>query len=75
MKGGDGMCCTTDIHPGFQRWGLPRLCFCGCDDPLYHRPRFMTEEQKISRLTQHLKNLRDEVKAVEDYIAQIKKEK
>ena len=69
------MCCTTDIHPGFQRWRHPSACFCGCDDPMYHRPRFMTKEQRISRLKQHLEDLRHEMKAVEEHIAQLKKEK
>jgi hypothetical protein len=69
------MCCATDIHHGMQRWGLPGACFCGCDDPLFYRPRFMTKEQRISRLNQYLEDLKHEVKAVEEQVAQIKKEK
>ena len=42
---------------------------------MYFRPRFMTKEQKIDRLKQHLANLKDEAKAVEEHIVQVKKEK
>jgi hypothetical protein len=35
----------------------------------------MTKKQRIARLTEHLANLREEAKAVEEHIAQIKKEK
>jgi hypothetical protein len=35
----------------------------------------MTKEQRIVRLKKHLEDLRDEAKAVEEHIAQIKKEK
>jgi hypothetical protein len=69
------MCCDTDRHRGFQRWGHPSVCFCGCGDPMYFRPRFMTKDQRIARLKQHLEDLKNEAKAVEEHIAQIKKEK
>jgi len=35
----------------------------------------MTNKQRIAKLEKHLGNLRDEAKAVEEHIAQIKKEK
>ena len=69
------MCCNTGSHHGFQRWGHQNVCFCGCDSPFQHRPCFMTKEQKISGLQKYLEDLRDEVKAVEEHIGQIKKEK
>lgn len=75
MKGGEIMCCTTGSHHGFQRWGHQDVCFCGCDDPQYFRPRFMTKKQRIARLEEYLSDLRDEVKGVEEQISQIKKEK
>jgi hypothetical protein len=75
MKGGETMCCATGSHQGFQRWGHQNACFCGCDDPRHFRPRYMTRKQRIANLEEHLENLRDEVKAVEEHIAQIKKEK
>lgn len=75
MRGGETMCCNTGSHHGFQRWGQQNVCFCGCDDPEYFRPRFMTKKQRIAKLEELLENLRDEAKAVEEHIAQIKKEK
>ena len=75
MKGGDRMCCSTGSHQKFQQWGHPGACLCGCDDFVYFRPRFMTKEQRIDRLKQHLADLKDEAKAVEEHIARVKKEK
>ena len=75
MRGGDTMCCTTGSHQGLQRWGHQNVCFCGCDDPPYLRPRFMTKKQKIAELEKHLADLREEAKAVEEHIAHFKKEK
>lgn len=69
------MCCYTGSIHEFQRAGHQNVCFCGCDEPLYFRPRFMTKKQKIARLENHLENLKEEAKAVEEHIAQIKKEK
>jgi len=69
------MCCTTGSHHGFQRSGHQDVCLCGCDDPQYFRPRFMTQKQRVARLEEYLRNLRDEVKGVEEQISQIKKEK
>ena len=75
MKGGDNMCCTTGSHQGFQRGGHPDVCFCGCDDFTQFRPRFMTKEQRLNRLKQYLSELKTETQAVEEQIAQVKKEK
>ena len=69
------MCCTTGSHQGFQRMGPQNACLCGCDDPLYFGPQFMTKKQKITRLDKHLENLKDQAEAVAEHIAQIKKEK
>ena len=69
------MCCVAIRHHGFQRWGHPNACFCGCDGPPDLRPRFMTKKQRIAELEKHLESLRDEAKAVEERIAQIQKEK
>jgi len=75
MKGGDRMCCTTGSHHGSERWGHSGVCFCGCDDVMNFRPRFTTKEQRINRLKQYLEDLKNEAKAVEEHIVQIKKEK
>ena len=75
LKGGVTMCCTTNRQHGLRRWGHQDVCFCGCDDPGYFRPRFMTKKQRIVNLERHLEDLREEAKAVEAHIDQIKKEK
>ena len=75
MRGGETMCCANDSNRGLQRWGHQNVCFCGCDDPESYRPRFITKKQMIANLEKHLAVLRDEAKAVEEHIAQIKKEK
>ena len=74
MKGGDIMCCHTNRHHGFQRRGPQMVCDCGCDEPPYARPRFMTKKQRIEALERHLADLQEEVKAVKEHIAHIKKE-
>ena len=69
------MCCSIGSHHGFQRMGNQNVCFCGCDDPGYLRPRFVTKKQQIANLEKYLAELRDESKAVEEHIARVKKEK
>jgi hypothetical protein len=68
------MCCDAGNQRGLQRWGHQNVCFCGCDDPPYLRPRFITKKQKITELEKHLADLREEATAVEEHIARIKKE-
>lgn len=69
------MCCNSGSHPEIKRLSRPNACFCGCDEPPYFRPRFMTKTQRITGLEKHLADLREEVKGVEEHIARIKKEK
>ena len=69
------MCCATGGHQGFPMRGPQNVCMCGCEGPPYGRPRFMTKKQRISELKKHLEDLLDEAKAVEEHIAEIKKEK
>lgn len=75
MEGGDTMCCATGSHQGLQRWGHQNVCFCGCDDPPYLQPRFMTKKRKIAELEKHLADLREEARAVEEHIVHFKKER
>jgi len=75
MKGGDIMCCQSARHHGFQRWSPQIACDCGCDQPPYARPRFMSKKQRIEALEMHLADLREEAKGVKEHIAQVKKEK
>lgn len=75
MKGGESMCCNTGRHHGMQRRGHHNVCQCGCHDPRSYRPQFISKKQRVANLKAHLEVLRDEAKAVEELITQIKKEK
>ena len=68
------MCCQPGRHHGFQAVEHQNNCLCGCEGPWMLRPRFMSKNQKIARMKEHLDSLREEVKAVEEHIAQTKKE-
>ena len=69
------MCCHTESYQGSHRWSRPNVCDCGCDEPPYLRPRFMTKKQRIAALEQYLADLQEESKGVKEHIAQIKREK
>ena len=69
------MCCHNERYRGFHTWSRPNFCACGCVEPPFMRPRFITQKQRIEALEKHLADLREEVKGVEEHIAQIKKEK
>ena len=69
------MCCTTGSHHGIQRWGQQQACACGCLGVEFPRPRFMSKSQRIASLEKHLAELQNEAKAVEEHLAEIKKEK
>ncbi len=73
MKGGESMCCSTESRHGMHRWGHHNVCQCGCNGPESYRPRFISKKQRIADLKAHLEVLRDEAKAVEELIAEIKK--
>ena len=75
LKGGDLMCCTTGSHSVFQKWGLQHACACGCIGGEFPRPRFISKTQRIASLEKHLEDLQNETKAVEEHLAEIKKEK
>ena len=69
------MCCGIDRPHGIQRFNNPNACMCGCNGPGQYEPRFLTKKQRIAGLEDHLEILREEKKAVEEHIAQIRKEK
>ena len=69
------MCCTTGSHRRGPRWGHQHACGCGCLGGEFSRPRFMTKSKRIASLEEHLADLQDQVKAVKEHIAEIKKEK
>ena len=74
-KGGDLMCCNAGLHHRGQRWGHQQACGCGCLGGEFSRPRFMTKAKRIASLEDHLADLQDQVKAVKEHIAELKKEK
>ena len=60
------MCHATEsVHQGCCCSGMPRQFM----------PRFMSKKQKIDKLETYLEGLMDEVRAVEEHIDEIKKEK
>lgn len=69
------MCCDMGSRQRVQNCEDQNVCFCGCDIPGNHRPRFMNRKQRIEKLENYLDNLRNEAKAVEEHISQIMKEK
>jgi hypothetical protein len=69
------MCCRTGSHHGRHGWRHEQACGCGCHGGEFPRPRFITKAKRIAGLERYLEDLQDEVKAVKEHIAEIKKEK
>jgi hypothetical protein len=69
------MCCNSGRHHREERWGHQHACGCGCRGGEYSRPRFITKAKRIAHLEAHLADLQEEVKAVKEHIAEIKKQK
>ncbi len=69
------MCCDTGSHHRGHRWGHQHACGCGCLGAEFARPRFMTKAKRMAKLEEHLADLQDQVKAVKEHIAEMKKEK
>jgi hypothetical protein len=68
------MCCGPESHHGGWPWGLHQMGFCACGMPFRFGPRFLTKEEKTTWLERYLEGLREEVKAVEQHIAELKEE-
>jgi hypothetical protein len=71
---GQGCCCAEEenfeeFFPGPQGHG----CECGTGH-FHFRRRFPTRAERITRLEAYLKDLKDEVQAVEDLLSELKKE-
>ena len=60
------MCCATQSHH--------QGCCCS-DVPNSYTPRFMTKGQRIARFENYLETLKEEARAVEEHIKEMKKEK
>jgi len=71
-----GCCCEEDFQAPFPgpHW---QGCECRCERGPGHfhfRRRFTTRAERITRLEAYLKDLKDEVQAVEDLLSELKKE-
>ena len=69
------MCCGTEGHHAGWHGGRHHGCSCGCGGPFRFGPRFWTEKEKIAWLEQYLEGLREEAKAVEERVAEMKEKK
>jgi hypothetical protein len=68
------MCCGTGSHHSVWQWAHHHSDLCACGVPFHCGPRFLTKEEKAAWLKQHLESLQEQVKAVEERIAEIKEE-
>ena len=69
------MCCTTDRSQIINRSMHQNQCLCGCEGPMGGRSRFMSKKQRADLLSEYLENLQDEVIAVKEHIAELKKKR
>jgi hypothetical protein len=69
------MCCGVKSHPGAGCWGHHHGGFHACGGPSHFGPRFWIKEEGIAWLEQYLKDLREEAKAIEERLAELKEEK
>ena len=65
------MCCGTETHHGWH-WGHHQANFFACSGPVRLGRCFPTRDETIAWLEQYLENLRQEVKGVEEHIANMK---
>ncbi len=65
---GEGRWGPFGFHHAFGRW------FCGChgEGPIPFRRRFVSREERIAWLERYLEALRQEMKAVEEHLADLK---
>lgn len=72
------MCHETDCgcghHTHHAHWGEQHHHWGGCCMPGYGHRRFPTRNELISELEEYLKQLKAEMKGVEERIAELKKE-
>ena len=67
------MCQGPRGHHASGAWAHHGSCCCG--GPFHHAPRFRTKAEEAASLERHLEGLREEAKAVEEHIAELKAEK
>ena len=69
------MCCGSESHHGSWHWGHHHGGSCCCGGHSRTGLCFWTEKEKIAWLEQYLEGLREEAKAVEERIAEMKEKK
>ena len=65
------MCCQTEGHHRCSHFGGRRASSCGCGMETH----FLSKKKRIELLNQYLDGLRERVKDLEDYIAELKEGK
>ena len=68
------MCCEHTTHHERQHFHYPCPSFF-CGQSHHCRPVFWSKKKKIKMFEQMLEELREEAKDLDDYIAELKKEK
>jgi hypothetical protein len=69
------MCCGTGSHRSSWHWSHHHGSFCTCGGPSRFGSCFSTKGEKTAWLERYLEGLREEAKAVEERIAELKEEK
>ena len=74
------MCCGTGKHHGGRHWGhhfggRHHAGSCGCGEAFRFGRCLATKEEKVAWLEQYLQELQEEAKAIEERIAEFRKEK
>ena len=69
------MCCGPESYHGGWRWGHHHSGFCACGGPSRFGSCFLTKEEKTAWLERYLESLREEAKAIEERIAEMKEKK
>ena len=68
------MCCHSGSYDGIQKRRQQHACFCGCEGPGASGTGRVNKKQRVAWLEAQLEALRDEARAVEGHLLQIKKE-
>jgi hypothetical protein len=61
------MCQQCDCHSGQEC-----DCECGCGQPTHFERRYQTKAERIAELEAYLKELKNEVQAVEEHISDLR---
>jgi len=69
-----GCCCFEEEAREFSPSHFGHGHHCECGEPSFHfRRRFPTREERIARLETYLKELKEEVRAAEELLSELKK--